>query len=328
MKQIDEKVVIERIKSLRKQYAGDRGRSKFARALGVSPSTYNYYETNRLPPIEILLKICELTGADLNWLLLGEKATNIPAETAQNPLLRKIEKLLNDNPDMFGAVCSFIDLLLEKEGIEQIRRQPAGNKKESVTAAKAQPQDAGWIPVLGRTAAGLVHFWDQTLLPDSKQAVTELQNLVKTCTGKEIVGSVYGTLSIDLRLQSQINELKGRQANLIQVSPEAGGQIAEFVQCRQIHLMFPDSFALQIDGDSMSPRINDGDIVILSPSVPASQGCIAVAKVANQIGVTCKLTRIADDAVHLIPINEKYQTKIVARKDLLWALAVLCHISV
>jgi len=78
----------------------------------------------------------------------------------------------------------------------------------------------------------------------------------------------------------------------------------------------------------MSPRINDGDIVILSPSVPAAQGHIAVARVANQIGATCKLLRETDQAVHLIPINEKYQTKVVPKKDLLWALAVLCHVSV
>jgi SOS-response transcriptional repressor LexA len=77
----------------------------------------------------------------------------------------------------------------------------------------------------------------------------------------------------------------------------------------------------------MSPRINDGDIVILSPSVPAAQGQIGVARVSNQIGVTCKLIRTTDSSVHLIPINERYETKIVPKKDLLWALAVLCHIS-
>ena len=78
----------------------------------------------------------------------------------------------------------------------------------------------------------------------------------------------------------------------------------------------------------MSPRINDGDIVILSPSVPAAQGQIGIARISNQIGVTCKLIRTTEQGVHLIPINERYETKVVAKKDLLWALAVLCHISV
>jgi SOS-response transcriptional repressor LexA len=78
----------------------------------------------------------------------------------------------------------------------------------------------------------------------------------------------------------------------------------------------------------MSPRINDGDFVVLSSSVPAAQGHAAVARLANQIGVTCKLIRATESEVHLIPINEKYETKIVPRKELLWALAVLCHIKV
>ena len=64
----------------------------------------------------------------------------------------------------------------------------------------------------------------------------------------------------------------------------------------------------------MSPRINDGDIVILSPSVPAVQGQIGIARIANQIGVTCKLIRTTENEVHLIPINEKYETKVVAKK--------------
>jgi len=78
----------------------------------------------------------------------------------------------------------------------------------------------------------------------------------------------------------------------------------------------------------MSPRINDSDIVILSPSVPAAQGQAAVARVANQIGVTCKLIRTTQQGIHLIPINERYETKVVTKNELLWALAVLCHIKV
>ncbi len=117
------------------------------------------------------------------------------------------------------------------------------------------------------------------------------------------------------------------EANLVQVSGEEQNGIVEFVDCKEILELFPDSFALHIDGDSMSPRIKDGDIVVLSPSVPAVQGQIAVARIANQIGVTCKLIRKTQQGVHLIPINERYETKVVAEKDLHWSLAVLCHVS-
>ena len=71
MPDFDEKAIIGRIIKLRKGFAGTRGKSKFAKALGMSPSTYTYYENDRLPPIPVLLKICEVTGADLHWLLTG-----------------------------------------------------------------------------------------------------------------------------------------------------------------------------------------------------------------------------------------------------------------
>jgi len=319
MKNFDEKTIIERISLLRKQHAGNRGKSEFARALGISASTYNYYENNRVPPIEILLKICEVTGADLEWLLTGRSTEKRFASGPNRGLLQKLDDLFTSNPELTEAVLAFIELLCEKKGVE---------KEFQSRVLPARPVRPGWIPVLGRTAAGMVHFWDQTFLPEPKQAVTELDELVQKYIGKAIIGSVDGTVSIDLQARALVDGLKKPEANLIQVSGQEADRIVEFVQCEEIFELFPDSFALRIDGDSMSPRINDGDIVILSPSVPAAQGHIAIARVANQIGVTCKLIRSTEDAVHLIPINERHETKVVAKKDLLWALAVLCHISI
>ena len=110
--------------------------------------------------------------------------------------------------------------------------------------------------------------------------------------------------------------------------PRMGMPCYMSIECQEIYKLFPDAFALQIDGDSMAPRINDADIVILSPSVPAAQGYVAVARLADQIGVTCKLIRTTQSQVHLIPINERYETKTMPKENLLWALAVLCHIKI
>jgi len=319
MEIFDEKAIIERVKLLRNQYAGNRGKSKFARALGISASTYNYYENNRIPQIEILLKMCEVTGADLKWLLTGRIAEKKFAFGPNSALLRKLDALLGENPDLAEPISAFIELLCEKKGVEE---------EFHPRVPLSKPDRPGWIPVLGRTAAGMVHFWDQTALPEPKQAVTELDELVKKHIGKAIIGSTDGTVSIDLQARALIDGVKRAEVNLIQVSGQEADNIVEFIECEEIFELFPDSFALQIDGDSMSPRINDGDIVILSPSVPAVQGQIGIARIANQIGVTCKLIRSTERDVHLIPINERYETKVVAKKDLLWALAVLCHISV
>jgi SOS-response transcriptional repressor LexA len=319
MLKFDEKALIERIRSLRKQYAGSRGRSEFARSLGISPSTYNYYENNRIPPIDILLKICEITGADLEWLLTGQGSEKSYASGLNSPHLQKINDLLTKHTELAEAAVAFVDLLCEKKGIESqflTKIYPANQNR------------AGWIPVLGRTAAGIIHFWDQTFLPEPKQAITELDELVAKHIGKSIIGSVNGTVSVDLQVRPLVESITSQQVNLIKLAGAEHEQIVEFVQCEDIHKLFPDSFALHIDGDSMSPRINDGDIIILSPSVPAAQGQIGIARIAHQIGVTCKLIRTIENEAHLIPINEKYETKVVAKKDLLWALAVLCHIRI
>jgi len=309
--------MIERVRQLRRQYSGERGKSEFARALGLSPSTYSYYEKDRVPPVEVLVKMCEVTGADLDWLLTGDEGEKKFPAGPHSSLLRKLDSLVKDKPDLGAAVSAFIELLSEKDGFERQFRPVM-----PPTAARRP----GWIPVLGRTAAGMVHFWDQTLLPEPPQAVTELDELVNKHLGKSIVGGADGRVAIDLQARTLLDALAGSRVSLVRVGGEQSDEIVEFVESQEIRDLFRDSFALYIDGDSMSPRINDGDIVILSPSVPAVQGQAGVARLANQIGVTCKLIRTAEDAVHLIPINEKYETKVVDKGELLWALAVLCHI--
>ena len=319
MTNIDVNAIIARVKLLRNQFSGNRGKSEFAKLIGISPSTYSYYEKNRLPPIDILLKICEITGTDLEWLLTGETDKENDGYDFNSPLLRNIDKLLSGKPELNEPISAFIELLGQKSGLEN---------QLKTTLSSAQTKRPGWIPVLGRTAAGIVHYWDQTILPDSQQAVTELAQLVEKHIGKTIIESTDGKMSLDLRTRILVDGIKKSDANLIQVAGDEQDEIVQFVQSEEIHKLFPDSFALQIDGDSMSPRIKDSDIVIVSPSVPAAQGQIAIARVADQIGVTCKLIREAGDNIHLIPINEKYETKVVNKTDLLWALAVLCHINV
>jgi len=325
MEKFNTNAINERIRQVRSQYAGERGKSDLARSLGLSPSTYSYYEQNRVPPIEVLLKISEITGVDLYWLLTGREDSKKGSQAGQvkipKVLEEKIGKLLSDDPKMIEPISAFIEILGQKKGIEGCF------EAEKPQIIQNRP---GWIPVLGRTAAGIVFFWKDQLIP-SQQAVTELETLVKKYIGREIVSLVDGRATADVHFKPIVDGLKKADIRLIQISDPAESVsaegVVEFVQCEQIYNIYNDSFALRIDGDSMSPRINDGDIVILSTSVAAGDGQISVVRLVEQIGVTCKVIRRQQDSIHLIPINEKYQTKIVPQKDIIWALAVLCHIS-
>lgn len=320
MQDFNEKAVIGRIIQLRQGYAGSRGKSKFAKALGLKSSTYSYYEQGRLPKMPVLLKICEITGTDMHWLLTGQTACQTQPSSKHSELATKLSSLLAKNPASAEPILAFVEFLTDKVAIDA---QPS--RDDRVEAETSRPD---WIPILGRTAAGTVHFWQQSSLPSAETAVVELDALVKKYTDKAIMSTLDGQMDIDLRSKPLLEALRGAQANLVQIAPNAEDDIVQFVESEPIRRLFRDSFALEIDGDSMAPRINDGDIVVLSPSVPAVQGHVAVARLTGQIGVTCKIIRTTDEQVHLIPINERYDTKIVSRKDLLWSLAVLCHIKI
>ena len=66
--------ICERLKQVRVQVCGPRGQSHFAAQLLLSPSTYNYYEKGRVPPVEVLDRAAKVTGAPLMWLIRGEPA--------------------------------------------------------------------------------------------------------------------------------------------------------------------------------------------------------------------------------------------------------------
>lgn len=63
--------VCERTKELRVELCGKRGRSKVATMLGITPSTYHYYERGRVLPADLMVKLCESTGVNVEWFLLG-----------------------------------------------------------------------------------------------------------------------------------------------------------------------------------------------------------------------------------------------------------------
>ena len=66
--------ICERLKQVRIQVCGPRGQSHFAALLNLSPSTYNYYEKGRIPPVDVLDRAAKMTGAPLMWLIRGEPA--------------------------------------------------------------------------------------------------------------------------------------------------------------------------------------------------------------------------------------------------------------
>lgn len=73
-------------------------------------------------------------------------------------------------------------------------------------------------------------------------------------------------------------------------------------------------FALQIHGDSMEPRMKEGDVVIVRKQEDAESGETVIATV-NGTDATCKRLRKYRDGIELIPTNPSYEPMFFSNKE-------------
>ncbi len=384
--------ICQRIVQVRMETTGPRGKASFSKLLGISPSTYEYYEAGRVPPAHILIKISEIANIDLRWLLTGQQP--VPSGGADlessRPILQRISALLDTSPAAIEALTAFLDILTEtlefpakaESASEQVphsqatgiatglpvsqtepsqpalspeatgeltispssppgttaaptqspasKAQPSRSLIDDTTVIddtvagqddlppKTPPQRAGWLPVLGRSAAGVPQFWSAQ---DQQLALTTLDDLI----ARHVIAPASQTTPA-LALADQGDPSKPLSVQVVTLSDPAPGQPSQFLVAETIKNRYPDAFAVQIDGNSMSPEINHGDLVILSPSVAGEDGRASVIQLVGQIGVTCKLLRQTDELVHLIPINEQYAPQSFPAKNVIWSLRVLARV--
>lgn len=77
-----------------------------------------------------------------------------------------------------------------------------------------------------------------------------------------------------------------------------------------------DFFGLQIHGDSMEPRIYEGDIVIVRQQDDAESGDVVIAMV-NGNDATCKRLRKYRDGIELISNNPSYAPMFFSNEEIL-----------
>jgi len=340
--------ICQRIAQLRQRVAGKRGKSRFARLLGIAPSTYDYYESDRVPPAPLLLRIAELAEVDLYWLLTGQESASARIAPT-HPALRRAAALLQRQPDAAKPLAAFLDLL---EGAAAFPDATAGGAAPTESPTPQAPQQAGakpasaeptvvepapepaapgagdeadagaqkaWIPLLGRSAAGVPQFWQRD---DDASGVTTLAELVARHAGR-VPEQVRDAR---VRPVARRGPKAERTVRLVCLrAPDESGAV-EFLDAAALKARHRDAFALRIDGDSMAPDIRHGDVVVLSPSVPALEGQPAVVQLRNQIGVTCKLYRTEDGRVHLAATNAAYPPHTCPAGEVVWALRVLARV--
>ncbi len=362
--------ICSRIARIRMEFAGPRGKSSFASGLGLSASTYAYYESSRVPPAEILVKIADQAGVDLRWLLTGDEPGpgDVDQVPPSHPAVRRAAELLRCHANAAKPLAAFLDILSatmkfpakpgEVGGLAQSGepsqpielasaeltqpveltsaeltqpgevgesvslQAPAGDAPGQDAPAGDDPAGASWIPVLGRSAAGVPCFWSNQA---EAAGVTTLGELV----GKHL-GDLACLAERTDAMQSSPESSRPGSAQPVQLIrlPEPLGELdtTEYVSASAIKEQYRDAFAVWIDGESMSPEIRHGDLVLLSPSAPARAGRSAVVQLREAIGVTCKLYHPAGEVVHLVPINEQFPPTAARAQDVQWSLQVLARI--
>ncbi|GAF68978.1 unnamed protein product [marine sediment metagenome] len=306
--------ICRRIAQVRLETAGPRGKCAFASQLGLSPSTYSYYESKRVPPAEVLVRIADLAGVDLRWLLTGEAAGELKAP-ASHPVVQRAAKLLAERDNAAAPLAAFLDILAQTFEFPQ-KQEPARSAEAAPPPAASHVggyQDTSWIPVLGRSAAGVPQFWSGE---DESAGLTTLNELIARharCEHRTRAARASGEETDEFTVQV-----------IALTAPEA--EVSEFIGAAGIRACYPNAFAVRIDGESMAPDIRHGDLVVLSPSADAADGKAAVVQLKSQIGVTCKIFRREAETVHLIPINEQFAPQAYPAEQVGWALRVLARV--
>ncbi len=75
----------------------------------------------------------------------------------------------------------------------------------------------------------------------------------------------------------------------------------------------PQAFALRVKGNSMAPRIEDGDTVVVSPAQEPRNGDICVVRVNGED--TLKKVKFEGNYIHLVPLNPDFEPVTVKKKD-------------
>lgn len=338
--------ICSRIAQLRLENYGRRGKASFCSQLGLSTSTYNYYEYARIPPAEVLVRIADVTGTDLRWLLTGDvTATPVPAS---HPAVQRVAQLLREHPDAAAPLAAFVEILSAslawpakagdagaEAGGESAGGAPAAGATSSAPGsvgapAPAMPAAAGvvlppvvaggprenWIPILGRSAAGVPAFWREG---EDSSGVTLLSELVER-HARRVGRQVQPASAVDSA------GLAAGPVQIVSLSAPDAQNVAEFVVARELRQRHADAFAVRIDGESMSPEIRHGDIVVCAASIEAADGQAALVQLDGQIGVTCKIVRRQGQTVHLVPINEQYAPQSFPAERVVWARRVLARV--
>lgn len=304
-----EQALAQRLRELRRRHFGPRGKERFAQRLGVSVEDYDRYERGTVPPGDILVRICEVTGEDLQWLLTGVsgRGTVVIAGTRgrHQDLLARLARLLDERPQVAAPVEAFLDLLA---------RTPL-----------PQPAPAPVLPPARHDH--LIPIFDPEELPAAWTTPTD------DAPGPFPLALPHGDLSVAAQTAVEVAEpamdypaAALRTVELLTLDT-ADGRRQCCVRSAEIASCFPHALGVRLPDASMVPMFAAGDAVLVAVGVEAKVGRPAVCRVTDQPNVRCRIWLGEDEGVVRLGRLADAECELVPREHVLWSLEVLYRLA-
>ncbi len=131
-------------------------------------------------------------------------------------------------------------------------------------------------------------------------------------------------VSADYLLYEEINSMHQKKGYLIPVLGKVAAgipieAITDILDYEEIPAeMLKDGseyFALEIKGDSMEPKISEGDVVIVRKQESCDSGDIAIVSI-NGDDATCKKVMIHEAGISLVPNNSAHPVMFFTREEI------------
>jgi hypothetical protein len=305
-----EKALAKRIRELRRRHFGPRGKAELARRLDLPLAEYERFERGKLPPGELMVRLCELTGEDLQWLLTGVPARGTVvisgARGRHQNLLTQIAQALDARPTLAAPLEAFLDLLLRSEDARQqtARGLPAPSSDELIPLFEPaewpeqlpDPDGPGGSELLPAT------------LPGESLAAAEFEHAIL----------VEPTSEYDAGTPSNVTLL---------VAHDAAGQARRFLRSRTIACYLPGAFGVLLDDETMKPMFSAGDVLVVAAGATPKIGSPALCKFVDCADDRCRIWLGEDaDQVHLGRACDG-ETEHMPRAQLRWSLEVLYRVA-
>lgn len=302
-----EQALAQRIRELRRRHFGAHGKEEFARRLGITLQEYERYERGVLPPGDLMVRMCEVTGEDLQWLLTGVagRGTVVIAGTRgrHQQLLARLARMLDEHPEWAAPVEAFIDLL------SRTSRPP------SVPAATLPPP----------TTECLIPLFEPHELPLMLPNGGPERFDLSPFTGPQ---SRLQRCPVHILEPAMRYEPPGACDAELLAQPGEDAAARYCVYSRQVAACLPGAFGVWLREDAMRPMFAAGDALLVMPGVGAKVGRPALCRVAGMEPTTrCRIWLGEEgDVAHLGRLADG-ETEQVPREQLLWSLEVLYRVA-